>query len=664
MSSSIVPVSQHTRTAAGELKEIRLDMKIDAHSESSLRDDVPLSVPVFSQSGTSKDVDDALTTLPLTAPFEIDPRPPSRRATCQFNCWRGPTFIWAFLAGVLSFLLGCFCCRRTVVIISDKEMSDLFRWSWPYSRLLEPAEIETKDSQDGRSSVKTTVMMLDTTIMNEVRGFPDTCLQGGRAYFRSSDNALLYMEFPIPPAPHVLHQRHSRRLTLPTVASGLIIGTSSRVGPTGFIERQLSDLKEPSVPLGSINVTLVSSGESKGDSKRLPRLVRATSSSESSGSDEDERDRVRSKSQQQAWVRLDPPIPGISSVQQRRRWELAKLFFMSGAHHQIKFAAHAACHFPRQTLVDITKLIFEPADLVWRALEPHWQYSENINDNVLISPGSVLNARATTRSCFDTQTMPRAEIQKMLDWGARRFVLPMGQLPDVRFKPVHSVLYEWGVLVGRCYLGETALVLPTELAKRRTKMRNWCRSLNKHMPASYAIAEEEMIWPQTVGNILADYVLAVSVQHSMDHDGLYHVSIRKQPMLIRTPLLTPDGEFADQWSGSDSCCLRTHSTVGAYDFCKHTIYKSVFVRWINCCCGLATTCCCCIGCFGSKCCGGKTYECGTSCCDGRLTETRYDFRDVPQLERLQPLFRERLKVAIGRLAIPGLDKRIARSVQW
>lgn len=713
MSQGSIPVVP----LSSEIKEVKLDIASGGGSAGT-------GSTLYSNRGTAEDVDNALTTLPETWPFEIDPRPPSCASTVRFDFWRGPTFVWACLAGFLHFVLCCFCCRKTVEIISDREMADLFRWSWPYSRLLEPVvskqAVESTErggyheqkhpsqlvssSSSSRSSQPPPLVpdlwVLDTCIMNQVKGFSDTCLQGGRCYFRASDCTPLYMEFPLPSSAAA-----ATAGAAPSASMSMSGSNSVRPAPSAvsvkILEDRLSHLKEPIPP----------SAPAKADSKRSaaaaktrqPRLVRASSSSgggDSQGSS-DEDDQGGAPSRSNKWIRLDAPIPGISSPRHTRRWEHAKLFFMSGAHHQIKFAAHAACHFPRQTLVDLTKIVFEPHDLVWRALEPHWEFSENINDNVLISPGSVLNARATTRSCFDTQTMPRAEIQKLLDWGARRFVLPMGTLPDPRFRGIHAVLVEWGTVIGRCYLGETVMVAPKELAARRTKMRDWCRSLNKHLPATFAIAEDDMIRPSTFANVFADYVLAVSVQHSMDHDGLYRVSIRKQPMLIRQPLLTRQGEFADSWQG-DSCCS-THSVVSSYDAFKHTIYASVFVRWLNCCCGLSTSCCCCMGCcsclFGTcfgccfdackrqkqdypSCCasdqdqqqggGGSGAAASaesaccyaTSCCDGRLTETRYDFRDVAQLRALQPLFRQKLRRAIDRLAIPGLGDRIARSVQW
>lgn len=260
------------------------------------------------------------------------------------------------------------------------------------------------------------------------------------------------------------------------------------------------------------------------------------------------------KQQEYKETELSRPISS-STRAHKKEWEHVKLFLMQGTHHLVKFALHPWSHFPQQTFIDIAKLIFKPDDVLYQALAPHWEFSEMINDNVLLNKGSVLNARKTTCCIFDTQTMPRQEIQKILDWGATKYATPIGQVPDSRFERIYQELVHFGTQIGASYFKNMT-------NDKRSKLNTWRIALNRHL--RYNLDTREPVSVAEIGTIWADFVFKVSVQHSADHFGFGSLDFRTLPMTIRA-------HFGDL----------DKKPVTRFDMFKHLMYSNVFVHWIN-----------------------------------------------------------------------------------
>lgn len=453
-------------------------------------------------------IDDKLQKTPETGVFELNLDPPSTWTYCWFWTCRGPTFLWGFIKGIFMFLCCCLACKKSSYSLTDKQIQKLFRYQWPYSKLLD----EIPDEQD--------MYVLDTTIMNTIIPFSDTRVVGVRAYFSKKDCTLVRISIP------------------------------------------------------------------------------------------------ENKQQEYEEIEIEKPTPQNTRAH-KQQWEQAKLFMMQGAHHLIKFALHPWSHFPQQTFIDLTKMVFNEKDIIYQAFAPHWEFSDVINDNVLLHEGSVLNARTTTCCCFDTQTMPRKEIQKILNWGATKYSRKFATIPDVRFKRIFQELADMGEKIGASYLTTATTIAKQQ--EREQKLDVWKKGLNKHL--NYELDAKVPLDAKTIGLIWADFVFKVAIQHSSDHHGFGNVDFRTQPMTIRSRL----SDFKTR-------------PVTRWDMFKHLMYSNVFVHWVN-----------------NRC-----------CYDTRIIKVKYNFKDLdPSLARyFNKQFEKRISRALSetRHIIP--KDRVASSVQW
>ena len=156
-------------------------------------------------------------------------------------------------------------------------------------------------------------------------------------------------------------------------------------------------------------------------------------------------------------IRIVIPSRNLVLTPKHEQWNIAKLFLMQGAHYLIKFAKHPYVHFPLDAVISITHAVFpDPTNPIRQFMKPHEEFVYTINDNVLNQPQSVLNEDKTC-CCFRAQPCDRANIEKVIAYGASKYRRPIGTIPNPQFKEMYDTIYKFALIVIESYISPSAL---------------------------------------------------------------------------------------------------------------------------------------------------------------------------------------------------------------
>lgn len=321
-------------------------------------------------------------------------------------------------------------------------------------------------------------------------------------------------------------------------------------------------------------------------------------------------------------------------------WALAKLFALSAVHYFIILKDHPYIHFQQDLFIEATTQLFpDPTHELRQLLDPHSDFTFEINHNALEAKRSGLNARDTAFCCFDAHTVPRDGIKCLIQRGYDECAPTVGErfgrVPTTELRPHYQAILTLCTAVATRLLQRLhALPYADDRWQEFYRLFRWMHFLRQHLfyPDTIQLSHDD---PAALAAVLADHIFLVSVRHSVDHHLFAISDQRTHPMSISIPW-SRDVQF----NASPGCCAwhcgvgirSTARVVSLKAWLKHSMYVDLFVTWWN----------------------NRLYA------DGRLHTTKYKFED-PCLQQAAKQFRETL-TSIPDTFVPR--NRIARSIQW
>ena len=309
----------------------------------------------------------------------------------------------------------------------------------------------------------------------------------------------------------------------------------------------------------------------------------------------------------------------ITVTNMDRQWEMCKLFMMQGANCLIKFARHPILHFPQNAFILTFEKSFEENSIIRKLLKPHYEFTLFINDAVIETKGSVLNAHRSTCCCWDAQTFPRKDVSTLLNYGYKKWIGPSfgaSHLPPT-FQEAYATI--------ETFVRGILNTVPQDAPSRKYEVLSaWVNLLLTHT-SYYRFTPEQLTKEnieETVCQLCTDFIFKVSILHSYEHHGVAKVGVYIQPMSIR--------DFHSTWLQPPCCSWKV---VSLGDLFRHSIYNSVFVKWCN----------------------NRLYY--NTCLD----KVQYAFTDPVQQKLVQDM-KKNVKLIAQKLELPL--SRISKSIEW
>jgi len=248
----------------------------------------------------------------------------------------------------------------------------------------------------------------------------------------------------------------------------------------------------------------------------------------------------------------DVVFPGDSDP-----WKLAKFYVLQSAHYLVKFSQHPHIHFNWDAMIAITEHWLPSTHVIRSLMAPHFEFIRNIDQMVLMSHETVLNAGkdAGTPWAVNIQTCDRDQIMKFIRYGQTN--------KNFSRKPLCSSLQPWYQAIRtfvHTVLTEQQLLIDDDV-------KRWAKSIN--IVLQYGLPEGDALSVQDVEDVIVDGIYRISVQHSADHYGFLQVSTKKLPMVTRIA-----------WA-PDAAIGGNYQLQSKWDGFKEHMYEQMFVKWWN-----------------------------------------------------------------------------------
>jgi hypothetical protein len=288
-----------------------------------------------------------------------------------------------------------------------------------------------------------------------------------------------------------------------------------------------------------------------------------------------------------------------------------------------------------------TRQMFPEADHKLRQLlDPHTEFTAEINHNALESDHSPLNARTTAGCCFDAHTVPREGIDRLVERGHQLRVASvaydMERGPDIHLRPHYEAIRKLCSAVVEQLLTQIhSMPDGNKRDEEFYRLFRWINLLKHNLHYPHDSFQVATVNPAPLTLLLTDHIFTVSVQHSVEHDFFSHTDQRLHPFSIWVPW-SPDVKLSD----ATACCAwqcgcgesSSAAVVPLWERLKQIMYTSLFFEWWN----------------------NRLYG------DGRLQTTQYAFTDL-RLREAAEEFRKTIKSLSPMYIHPN---RISRSIQW
>lgn len=315
-------------------------------------------------------------------------------------------------------------------------------------------------------------------------------------------------------------------------------------------------------------------------------------------------------------------------------WSIAKLYAMYTAHYVIKTGRHAFWHFRSQEFYSILLKHFPDSNHMFRQLlDPHSEYMINVNEKVLDSSLSVLNADNTACCCWDTQVFNRATANGLFRETSRSFPSLIRGSPTPILQPFYLVIRQFIkeslVATQEKWNNDNNNNQDLESRKRFFKCLSHYMGMPENLDASKL---DDLV------DVLTQYMFAVTVLHSAEHYTFSKLSNEVSPMALRIPL-TKQTFLPSRW------WCQSRKVIGFGDAWRATMYQKMFTTWWK----------------NRLCCGWS---------DTRLQTTIYDFesktstlKEIATRLRVQlPHAEETMQRQFPHYSLP-IDE-IGRSIHW
>jgi len=340
-------------------------------------------------------------------------------------------------------------------------------------------------------------------------------------------------------------------------------------------------------------------------------------------------------------------------------WAAAKLFAWNAMHYFAKLRNHSYTHFCQDVFIAACLECLPDENHELRQLmDPHSDFTIDINHGVLATPKSPLNSGTTSLCCYDTHTATRPGNQRMVERGfeigfqaGRMKFAPLKLQPELQ--PYFDVILTFTTAVVVALMARLDAI-PDVLAREKEHqcLIRWAGFVKQQMfvPVDFVFCHADAaaayhVEVAPLANFLAYHIFSVSVGHSAEHYLFSNSNQRMQPMSIHVPwsrdMTLPGGAGDPNTCCAWRCCgfgaMSSSRVVPLALRLKQIMYNNMLAKWWN----------------------NWLYS------DGRLCTTQYAFADG-KLQQAAQTFRLSLQAVSPANATNNNVplNRISRSIQW
>ncbi|BDD03204.1 hypothetical protein [Aureibacter tunicatorum] len=222
----------------------------------------------------------------------------------------------------------------------------------------------------------------------------------------------------------------------------------------------------------------------------------------------------------------------VLSPNDGKAWELAKYYTLQGATYKLVLSEHALLHFPFDCINAISKTTLPKDSLLFKLMNPHFEFTLALNISVLESPNSPIE---------NHQFMPYSALvgkpegfRNMLVSGYKGIegnsCYPLYQY-TLSPRKIHS---DYGIFLQEYF--DTFLRFVTKVVKKipveeYAQIKLWARHISKWIPEFPDEIEicDEKVLARAVTKVIWD----VSIAHAADHYNYSTIKINKVPLRLR-----------------------------------------------------------------------------------------------------------------------------------
>jgi hypothetical protein len=282
-------------------------------------------------------------------------------------------------------------------------------------------------------------------------------------------------------------------------------------------------------------------------------------------------------------------------------WSLAKYYVMYTAQIKIRFGTHANRHFPQNAATVMVNKLYDDSHIVNQLIKPHIQHMKSNDDNIINSPGSVINSEESVCCLWNLSAGPGDMIQGYLRETSRFYPPFLDKAPTPMLQNYYNTIFKFVTEI----IAEAKLEDESQIAKRKLLFK-WL----KHYLGYPDLNENKT---EDLVKVITYLIFTMSVLHSAEHYLYTTIPLEGFPMAVK-------GHISKRSFLPGACWYASFRLVGFWDSIKNVFYFNMFTRWWR------NRLCCCLS-------------------DTRLLTTTYDFENNTELKKIAKAFREGLEEA-------------------